>query len=174
MATHPTAPGDVVEGERGIGHFRHAGDERHERADDRDKTGQDDRLAALPFEKFVRPVHVCRFDPAPPPRIGTRSLDDARPRRPPDRIVHGVAQYGRRDEEDHRQRGVQRAAARQRAGGKEQRVARKKGGHDESRFREDDREQDAVNPRAIGRHQLLQVDVGVEQQVDELSQHDWG
>ena len=64
--------------------------------------------------------------------------------------------------------GFERAAAGQRAGGKEQRVARKKGRDDQSGFREDDREQDGVYPDAVRRHQLLQVDVGMEEQVDEL------
>jgi len=44
---------NVVEEERSRGHLRRAGDERQERADDRDKAGEDDRLAAVQLEELV-------------------------------------------------------------------------------------------------------------------------
>ena len=48
------AADDVVEEERAVLHLRRAGDDRHERPDDRDEPGDDDRLAAVLLVEGLR------------------------------------------------------------------------------------------------------------------------
>ena len=65
-------------------------------------------------------------------------------------------------------RSVERAAGGQRARGKEQRIARQKRRDHQPGLREDDEEQDRVDPDAVVRDQFEQVDVDVQEEIDEF------
>jgi len=61
---------------------------------------------------------------------------------------------------------VERAAGRQSAHGKEERIARQERRDDESGFREDHEEEKSVHPGAVQGDELGQVPVQVQEQVD--------
>ena len=90
------------------------------------------------------------------------------PGRAADGVVHRVAGNRRRQQQNRGQPEVERAGRRQRAGRKEQRIARQKRRDDQAGLRKDDEEQDGVDPDAVVGHQLEQIAVDVKQEIDEF------
>ena len=86
-------------------------------------------------------------------------MDDAGADDATDGVVGRISQDGRNDEQEGDAGQVERAARAQGARGKEQRVARQERRHHQSGFREDDQEQDGVDPDPVARDELEQVNV---------------
>jgi hypothetical protein len=89
--------------------------------------------------------------------------------RAPDRVVDGVSRERGRAEQQVRHPQVQPPVlGREGAGGKEQGIARQEGRDDEPRFREDDAEQNPVDPGTVGLQQVGKMPVEVKDELDEL------
>jgi hypothetical protein len=82
-------------------------------------------------------------------------------------VVDRIPEEGRSEEQREQQRSVQAAGVRDGTGREKQRVARKKRRDDEASLREDDAEEQPVDPGPIRIDQLGQMSVEVEDEVDE-------
>src|SRR5262249_35766188 len=145
-------------------HLRRPRHERHERADDRDEASEDHRLAAVLLEERVRAIEILLVQQARARLKHTRSDETA------DAVVDRVAGEGGGDEQRQHRRDAQFARRAQGAGREQQRVAWKKRRDDESGLREDDREQNRVDPRPVVADELEQVPVEMEDEVDRVHQ----
>ena len=94
------------------------GHERGEGADDRDEAGDDDGLAAVLLEELVGVGQVLRLDQ--PEALG---VEDRRPRKCPDPVVHRVAQDRGDDEQDEQPGRESEPCGGEGPGREEQRVA---------------------------------------------------
>src|ERR671911_1926123 len=142
-ADRPQEAADHVErDERAVVHARDTGDDRGERAHDRDEPGQDDRLGAVLVEEGVRLLDVLLLEEA---RVG--AAEDRRARPAPEQVadlVAGNRGHERADEQEP-EREVQRLVDARRArcqepGREQQRVAGQEEADQQPRFGEDDGE----------------------------------
>ena len=159
---------DVVEDERRARHLRRAGDERARTSARSARSGRGstalppycskNSCARFRWSRFSQPV------PAPVRVVGAKTLR-------PDAA-------GRSSSSPRRRRTPRRPAARrrpacsgagraERAGGEQQRVAGQKRRDDDAGLGEDDREQNRVDPRAVGADEVEQMPVEVEKEVDD-------
>ena len=88
--------------------------------------------------------------------------------KPADAVVDGVAEDGGREKQQDHQPDIQHAGRRQRARGKEQRIAREEGRDDEPRFREDDGEEQPVNDSSVIGGKRREVDVQIQKQIEQF------
>ena len=86
-----------------------------------------------------------------------------------DAVVDGVAEHRCDEEHQHRDPHVEAPGRRDRAGGKEQRVARQERHDDEAGFREDDGEEGAVNELSVLGDERGEVLVDVEEEIYEFA-----
>src|SRR5215467_1873613 len=88
---------------------------------------------------------------------------------PSDGVVDGVSRERRSRKERDGERCVQRAGRAERARRKEQRVAGQERRDDESGFREDDREEQRIDPRPVGAHEIEKMRVEMEDEIERLA-----
>jgi len=159
-------PGDgadhVVGGEAAVGHVAHAGDEGGEGAHDGHEAGEDDGLAAVSGVEGLGDLQMAAAEDL---RVRVGEQPDAE--EAADAVVDGVAENGGDDQQNHHQVDVHRVLGGDGASDEQQRVARQERRHHQAGLAEDDQEQDAVDPGPVGRGQLRQVAVDVQDEVDD-------
>jgi hypothetical protein len=142
---HPAdGPEQVEKQKTRVVHRPDAGNERREGAQQGQKTGNHQRLAAVPFVEKPRleqrvPVEKARILP----------LEDLRPDITPNLIIEHVAERRRRHQRDQENGDVHPAHGGQPARHEQQRIPRQERRDDESRLTENDGEQNGVDPCAI-------------------------
>jgi hypothetical protein len=97
-------------------------------------------------------------------------VEDLRPEIAANLVVEHVAEYRGGDQHREQHADLHAAECSQRAGDEEQRVSRQEGRHHETRFAEDDGEENGVDPLPVLLHQHRQVLVEVQDDVDEAGQ----
>ena len=141
-------PGDradhVVREETLIRHSGHTREERRERADDRNEAADDDRDSAVLVVEGLRLQQVLALEPA---RFGL--VKHLRPDVVADRVVDRIAEDRRDDQHDHQNVHVEAGDRDDRSCDEQDRIAGQKRKDDEARFREDDQEQQAVEPGTV-------------------------
>src|SRR5204863_5393065 len=131
---------EVERQELPVGHGPHAGEERHERAHDRDEPTDDDREAPVLFVEAVRALEVFQLEPAAEDRIlGTMKRDRAD--KASDGVVDRIAEDRRGEQRQHQQMDVDPGGSDDRPGQKQQRAAGEQREDDEPLLRKDDDEQ---------------------------------
>ncbi len=115
-------------------------------------------VGALQVVAIQQPMRTARWS------VAVKTLG---PIDPADGVVDGVAGERRGRQQAKRGGRTQRAGRGQRAGREQQRVARQKRRHDESGLREDDEEEERVDPGAVGGHEVEQMAVAVKDEIDE-------
>ena len=113
--------------------------------------------------KIVCARDVRRIQPAAPARIDVDRSQNPAAGDPADGVVHRIAEDGGGDQHDDHNSHVESSDRRDGARREQQRIPRQKRRHDETGFREDDEEQDEVDPCAIGGYECEQVPIDVEQ-----------
>src|SRR5258708_27511069 len=92
-------------------------------------------------------------------------MEDFRAYEAADRVVDGVSEHGRGDQQQGEQVHVDAAAGRERTGDEKQGVSGKKGRYDQSGLAENDREKQQVDPGAVLLEQRCKVAVEMNHQV---------
>ena len=99
-----------------------------------------------------------------------RAVERARPDLLPDPVVRRVAEDRREREEEEEHPDVQVSEGRERPGGEQEGVPGQERRHDEAGLAEDDHEQESVRPGAVIPHDVGEVPVEVQEDVDQLLQ----
>ena len=128
------------------------------------KSGQHNGLAAVPFIKIVSFDQVVFFNE--PVLAGEYGW----PHMPPDKIIHGITQNACRQQYAHHFAIAQKPGPRYHAGGKQQGIARQKGGHYKARFAKNNDEQYGVKPQPVLIGKLKQMHVYVQNKTDKTAQ----
>ena len=157
--------GDVVEGERAVGHVAGAGDKRHERPHDGHEARDDDRLAAVLLEEGVRLLQVLAVEQPVQATALVVRREHFRPERAADAVVDGVADDRRGDERRRHDPGVEQSGAAQGARGEEQRIAGQDRRDHQAGFGEDNEEDDPVHPGAVGLGQRKEALVDLQDEI---------
>jgi hypothetical protein len=85
----------------------------------------------------------------------------------PERVIRLVAEDRRRGEQPQRRRQLEQPEPAQRADDEEQRVARQERHHDDAGLDEDHDEQQQVDPVAVVRDELREIEVDMQREVEQ-------
>jgi len=163
QAHHPDQRTDhVVGGEGGAVHLGPARHEGREGANKRHETRQDDRDAAVLFIEAVGGVEGLAVEPA---RV--LPLEHLGPDGATNGVVDLIPQDRGRQQHGHGHGQAHPPRTRQRSHHEEQRIAGEEGHHHQTGFHEHDQEQQRIDPHAVVTHELGQVLVHVQDEVDQ-------
>ena len=174
---HPERRPDNAEGQKlRIRHVAHPGDKRGERPDNRHKPGQDNRLDAILLKEVLGFLEI-----APVEDTAFLMLKQLPTEESPDGIVDIVANQSRTKEERIQQRQTEPTGhrpgcirSRKRARREQQGISRQKRQKDQSRFAENDREEDRVDAGAVMGNRLDKPVVQVAEKIHKAWRHKGG
>jgi hypothetical protein len=157
------AANDIEEQKAFVRHAADAGHERRECSYDRQKSRNDDRLAAMFLVKPVCTYQIFFFQKPSLFLVEHLWADEVA-----DPVVHCVSEYCRQYEKHNRCGEIESVYRGERSNREKKGIARQKGSHDKSRFTKYDNEEYRIYPRAVRRAQIKQVLVDVKNHFDEI------
>ena len=144
---------DAEDEKASVLHATHAGYEGCVRAENREKSRHDERSSPVFREKCLGARQMIRIEEF---RVGPS--EESLPGGAADGIIHVVTDDRRGPKNDDRGEEIEATIeSGETSDREEQRIARQEGRHDETRLRENDREQDHVDHGAVGRRPCCEV-----------------
>jgi len=137
----------------------HAADTCHkgcEGPDDGNKTGNNDRFAAVFFKELVCPLQVLLIE-----KTDMLFMEYFRSRETPYPVVHRIAQNSSDDEKNTKPHHIKISSRREGACREKERITGQKGRYNKPGFTENYEKKDEIGPHAVGPDNLTQMYVNV-------------
>lgn len=147
---------DIIADEVPVGHTADTCHKRREGPDDRNKTGNDDRLAAVFFKKLVRPVQVLFVE-----KTNMLFMEYFGPHKTPYPVIHCVAQNGGDWEENKKPHNIEISSRREGACREKKWVAGENRRHHKSSLTKNNKKKNEVGPHTVGLDNLAQMHINV-------------